>query len=1004
MERKIEVEVSLEGLRVQENPMFCQGDKNTHFINIKFMEDVVLAGYTLQVFYLPPFPSVTPFVDLFTNVTKDFTFPIPNRALERNGKVKVEFSLSKDNKLVTVNKTFDFEVIRTTNSTSLTAYPEGTLKETIAQQIEKIKGLLADTDNKIAEYNSNASEKTTAFNNNSAEKLKTYNDNDVSKTNIYNQNATEKLRAYNNNDTSKTNTFNENAKNKTIEFDTHVKQTADNTYLEMDKKATEYANTAGERANLKVKEQENLSTQAVTSEGTKQVGLVGTKGTEEIEKIQAAGTQAVGDVTANKDAHVKAVTDEGNKQVSAVGNKGAEEVSKVQSTGEKAVGDVNTNKTANIQAVTNEGTKQIGLTKTEGEKQVGLVRDKGAEQTKLVTDEGAKQITAVTNKGTEEVGKVASEGSKQTGIVNIEGNKVIEQVKNIVAGNEATSNALTLSGKTRAEFEKELQGVAGGYSGNFPLTSAVLNGIYLLPATGKLYVCTQAYNGTSLSAPNSNFEELSVFKNRDRLDNLTGNLTSLEKTVNDIDTTYKEEDKKINSQINKIENIIKESCLKKYGVKFTGSNPVGVRTFDAVGMVANVGVDDEIVANDFDKVSFYNRPVCCGTFNENGKFTVNAYEGEPGFARDGSNGDVYYECTPFYWNGSYEEPVVSALEFEGSILAPMFKNSYEKVYLPCYWASLDSNGKYRSISGSYPNWSSLNIHMNNCRKTNANAHTETIKAHMSEYILQLVEFATKDLQSVMMGVCNMIWENANYITTQETVGKNYVVIAKDKASSYVVGQTITNSTQWDNCRRTITRIEEQQDTNAYLYFEGQEPLSVKSGIKISSFPYKTGTTDNIKASSGSVVSNVDGKHQCKWRGKEAPWAEGFSGLCDILRKIEEDGKHYPYLLKDPKKYNNGTITEDYVKLNYEVPANGGWAKNLGIDPKYPIAAITKEVGASSNTYLSAYYWNGTNPITVAFVGGVWYNGRSCSPVCFHLYSSPSNAYVDRLARLFVTAV
>ena len=143
MERKIEVEVSLEGLRVQENPMFCQGDRNTHFINIKFMEDVVLDGYTLQVFYLPPFPSVTPFVDLFTNVTKDFTFPIPNRALERNGKVKVEFSLSKDNKLVTVNKTFDFEVIRTINNTSLTAYPEGTLKETIAQQIEKIKTLLA---------------------------------------------------------------------------------------------------------------------------------------------------------------------------------------------------------------------------------------------------------------------------------------------------------------------------------------------------------------------------------------------------------------------------------------------------------------------------------------------------------------------------------------------------------------------------------------------------------------------------------------------------------------------------------------------------------------------------------------------------------------------------------------------------------------------------------------------------------------------------------------------
>ena len=98
-------------------------------------------------------------------------------------------------------------------------------------------------------------------------------------------------------------------------------------------------------------------------------------------------------------------------------------------------------------------------------------------------------------------------------------------------------------------------------------------------------------------------------------------------------------------------------------------------------MVANVGVDDEVVVNDFDKISFYNRPVCCGHHNENGEFLVHAYEGEPGFTRDGSNGDVFYECTPFYWNGSYDEPVVSAEEFEGSILAPMFKSATEKVYL-----------------------------------------------------------------------------------------------------------------------------------------------------------------------------------------------------------------------------------------------------------------------------------------------------------------------------------
>ena len=64
------------------------------------------------------------------------------------------------------------------------------------------------------------------------------------------------------------------------------------------------------------------------------------------------------------------------------------------------------------------------------------------------------------------------------------------------------------------------KGVVGGYNGAFPLTAASEGGIYLLPSTGKFYVCETAYNGAQISAPNSNFVELSVWKNHDRLANL----------------------------------------------------------------------------------------------------------------------------------------------------------------------------------------------------------------------------------------------------------------------------------------------------------------------------------------------------------------------------------------------------------------------------------------------------------------------------------------------------
>ena len=121
---------------------------------------------------------------------------------------------------------------------------------------------------------------------------------------------------------------------------------------------------------------------------------------------------------------------------------------------------------------------------------------------------------------TETKALVTGEGSKQVSLINAETTKVIQQIRETVAGNEATSNAITLSGKTRLEFEKETQGVAGGFSGTFPLTQATLNGVYLVPATGKFYVCTKEYSGGNLTAPNANFEELSVWKNRDKLGNL----------------------------------------------------------------------------------------------------------------------------------------------------------------------------------------------------------------------------------------------------------------------------------------------------------------------------------------------------------------------------------------------------------------------------------------------------------------------------------------------------
>ena len=73
---------------------------------------------------------------------------------------------------------------------------------------------------------------------------------------------------------------------------------------------------------------------------------------------------------------------------------------------------------------------------------------------------------------------------------------------------------------TLAEALLYTKGLAGGYGGDFPLSIASKDSIYRVPATNKFYVCETAYNGNQISAPNSNFVELSVWKNHDRLNNL----------------------------------------------------------------------------------------------------------------------------------------------------------------------------------------------------------------------------------------------------------------------------------------------------------------------------------------------------------------------------------------------------------------------------------------------------------------------------------------------------
>ena len=74
---------------------------------------------------------------------------------------------------------------------------------------------------------------------------------------------------------------------------------------------------------------------------------------------------------------------------------------------------------------------------------------------------------------------------------------------------------------TAQSIEDRVVAAVGQLNGMFPLSEAIVGNVYYHQGNKKFYICKSNYNGTTISVPNMNFEDLSIWENRKRLENLT---------------------------------------------------------------------------------------------------------------------------------------------------------------------------------------------------------------------------------------------------------------------------------------------------------------------------------------------------------------------------------------------------------------------------------------------------------------------------------------------------
>ena len=461
------------------------------------------------------------------------------------------------------------------------------------------------------------------------------------------------------------------------------------------------------------------------------------------------------------------------------------------------------------------------------------------------------------------------------------------------------------------------------------------------------------------------------------------------------------------------------ATVARYGVRFGGAANSGAtvqRLYNACGLTADVGTDTKTAVNDFDSIyPWCGRKRCCGYWNENGSFVVNAYEDEPGYTADGSRGEVWVETPLFYYRHTYgddgsEEIVITSQPLSGFEPSPIHINADGSISQKAYTAAYPMavvNNKPTSRSGVYTPAVSLNTGMANARLMGENYTTTTAAEQYAKCLLMWVEFATRDIQSKMMG-CSTLAYSADHTATAAEENTNRVIISNSHAASYVVGQGIAIGTAFRNTdvanNRTVTAITDYDGANAAVSFDG-DPVNTAVGNIVFSIAWKTGSCDSVLTSSGSPVSNTSGKYTCIYRGEETPFGNAFEWICDILFKREGSGtaddpySYGIYYLQDPTQYSNGQLTDNYTKLSFKLPTADGFVKKLGFDSRFPWLRIPCETGGTAATWYADYYYHPAYAVTAAHVGGHWYSGNYGGPCQWFCGTVPSDDYVFRRARL-----
>ena len=400
-------------------------------------------------------------------------------------------------------------------------------------------------------------------------------------------------------------------------------------------------------------------------------------------------------------------------------------------------------------------------------------------------------------------------------------------------------------------------------------------------------------------------------------------------------------------------------ALRRNGLVFTtkiykyttSTSPVGVKMNANENMVCEPSIGRRKGRDDYEQYGLFHHFTCNFSVDENGFNHVDALEGQTGFTKYGKVqvGEVTMsawfgiedttEAVLYHYSDSQTEltphPMKESINPDGTLSPFMIHAKY---------VAGDIEGAPYSSKGLAPaNGCQAEEAKNPVSYTGMIVYMHKLGGHYCgttswdlfyRQLMMIIKYGTTHSQSIMAGCTSYSFQNTNLV---EETGVSRVILTKSQAASYVVGSYVSIGEMGEATNKDryyaymhnlaycvkVLKIEDVDDANAAVYVDAPEAFDTTLTTCISTMPWRSGSTDEVAGSDGSLGNNTRGIFAFKIQGIETG-VGAYEVLGNVVMDIVTGADGNPardvYVCEDASTLssNIATVRTSYRKAKAQV--------------------------------------------------------------------------------------